>query len=199
MPRWRWRSAPASWPVPSGGGELKPLPAIHPVSGVSSEVPDWSREARRPFAWQPAQALMGSIRAYQKVRGKRDPISTVRRVMAVLRHRFWSVVTGADIPLNCQIGGGLRMPHPIGIVVHPDVVMGPNCQLMQHVTLGIRGGGVPKLGGHVDVSVGASILGPVTIGDHAVIGAHALVVKDVPPGAVVIAPLGVIRNEDQAD
>ena len=56
----------------------------------------------------------------------------------VIRHRFWSVVTGADIPLNCQIGGGLLIPHPNGIVIHPDAKIGVNCLIFQQVTLGIR-------------------------------------------------------------
>lgn len=86
------------------------------------------------------------------------------------------------------------MPHPNGIVIHPQVEIGPNCLIMQQVTLGVRGkGGLPRIGGHVDISVGASILGPVTVGDHARIGAHALVIEDIPAGAVVLAPLPQIR------
>jgi len=98
-----------------------------------------------------------------------------------LRHRFWSVITGADIPLNCQIGGGLLIPHPNGIVIHPDAAIGVNCLIFQQVTLGIRSGpGVPIIGGHVDIGAGAKILGPVRIGDHTRIGANAVVTKDVP-------------------
>jgi serine O-acetyltransferase len=106
--------------------------------------------------------------------------------LALLRHRWWSIVTGADIPLNCRIGGGLLIPHPNGIVIHPEVQVGPNCLLFQQVTLGHAGAGVPRLGGHVDVGAGAKIIGSVTIGDHAIIGANALVTMDVPPGATAV-------------
>ena len=83
-------------------------------------------------------------------------------------------------------GGGLVLPHPTGIVIHPDTKIGPNCMIFQNVTLGSnRKPGVPSIGGHVDIGPGAKILGPIKIGDHAVIGANAVVLSDVPAGAVV--------------
>ena len=82
------------------------------------------------------------------------------------------------------------MPHPNGIVIHPMCKIGPNCLILQQVTLGSNGssanGGVPTLGGHVDVGAGAKILGPVVIGDNAVIGANAVVLADVPANAVAV-------------
>ena len=104
----------------------------------------------------------------------------------MLRHRFWSVVTGADIPLGCRIGGGLLLPHPNGVVIHGDVVLGPNCLIFQQVTLGSNGAGVPTIGGQVDFGAGAKVIGPVTIGDHALIGANAVVVCDVPAWASAV-------------
>ena len=108
------------------------------------------------------------------------------RVLAVVRHRFWSVITGADIPLGTKIGGGLLLIHPNGIVIHPDVAIGPNCLILQQVTLGDRVGGVPKIGGHVDIGAGAKILGNIRIGDHAKIGANAVVLEDVPPHCTAV-------------
>jgi serine O-acetyltransferase len=107
---------------------------------------------------------------------------------AVLRHRFWSAVCGCDIPLNSRLGGGLALPHPNGVVIHPDAVIGPNCMVFQQVTIGTGPKpGVPTLGGHVDVGSGAKILGGVTIGDHVVIGANSVVISDVPSGYSVPA------------
>jgi serine O-acetyltransferase len=106
--------------------------------------------------------------------------------MAVLRHRWWTIVTGADIPLNCKLGGGLLIPHPNGIVIHPDAEIGPNCLLFQQVTVGESAGGVPTLEGHVDVGAGAKIVGKLRIGKDAVIGANAVVLKDVPEGATAV-------------
>ncbi len=154
---------------------------------ISATDPDWSREARSPWSWQPAQALLASIRCWQHHQARPwGPLSWWVCKWAVLRHRFWSVVTGADIPLPCQLGGGLLLPHPNGVVIHPSVVIGPNCLLFQQVTIGANQGGVPTLGGHVDVGAGAKIIGPIHIGDHARIGANAVVMMDVPAGATAV-------------
>lgn len=150
---------------------------------ISSEVPDWSREERS--GWSPSRSLLAAIRTYQSARGRSGPVSLVRRRLAVLRHRFWSAVTGADIPLNARIGGGLLLPHPNGIVIHPDAPIGPNCLIFQQVTIGTTAGGHPTIGGHVDIGAGAKIIGPVTVGDHVVIGANAVVTHDVAPGNIV--------------
>jgi len=149
------------------------------ASLVSSEIADWTRERPRQF-WDPGRKLLFSIRRYQYWHQRRGIIAGILCKGLVLRHRFWSVITGADIPLNCQIGGGLLIPHPNGIVIHPDAAIGVNCLIFQQVTLGIRSGpGVPIIGGHVDIGAGAKILGPVRIGDHTRIGANAVVTKDV--------------------
>ena len=96
-------------------------------------------------------------------------------------------MTGADIPLNCQVEGGLKAPHPNGIVIHPDAKIGPNCIIFQQVTIGKTDGkGPSKIGVHVDIGAGAKILGDIYIGDHARIGANAVVLSDVEPGATAV-------------
>lgn len=162
---------------------------------VSAEVPDWSRESKSFFSWHPSRALLASIRSYQHHAGALNPLSIFLKKFAVLRHRFWSVVTGADIPLDCQIGGGLLLPHPNGIVIHPSVRIGPNCLIFQQVTIGTRTDGMlPVIGGHVDIGAGAKILGGVHVGDHACIGANAVVLKDVPAGKTAVGIPAVIAG-----
>ena len=153
---------------------------------VSATVPDWTREAKAFWAWQPSRSLLSTLRAYERLSGTHGPWAALRRRWIVLRHRFWSVTTGADIPLGCRIGGGLLVPHPNGVVIHVDAEIGPNCLIFQQVTIGAIEDGVPTLGGHVDVGAGAKILGDVRVGDNALIGANAVVVKDVPPGATAV-------------
>jgi serine O-acetyltransferase len=158
------------------------------TTGVSATEPDWSRERRN--GWEPGKALLKCIRDYQRANG-----NGLSAKIAVLRHRFWSVVTGADIPINSKIGGGLLIPHPNGIVIHPGSEIGPNCLLFQQVTLGYAEGGVPRLGGHVDVGAGARLIGPITVGDHAKIGANAVVTKDVPAGKTVVGiPARIVES-----
>lgn len=153
---------------------------------ISATAADWSREKKTLFQWIPSRSLLASIRGYQSHSASNTWWSTLPRFVAVLRHRFWSIVTGADIPLNCRLGGGLLLPHPNGIVIHPDAEIGPNCLLFQQVTIGAGKGGVPILEGHVDVGAGAKILGAVTIGRHAKIGANAVVVNNVPSRATAV-------------
>ena len=95
------------------------------------------------------------------------------------------MVSGADIPINTQIGGGLLIPHPNGIVIHSAAVIGPNCLIFQQVTIG-DADGIPTIGGHVDIGAGAKVLGAITVGDHARIGANAVVLRDVPEGATMV-------------
>lgn len=154
---------------------------------VSADEADWSRETKSMTEWHPPRALLASIRSYQRHAARRGVPHRIASRLAVLRHRFWSVVTGADIPLNCRLGGGLLMPHPNGIVIHPEASIGVNCLVFQQVTIGAGGRpGLPRIGGHVDIGAGARILGGVVVGDHARIGANAVVVDDVPPGATAV-------------
>src|SRR5690348_15125726 len=142
------------------------------------------REQKRLLEWAPSKSLLASIRSYQRWRRKWYGLPLCK--LAVLRHRFWNIVTAADIPLNCRLGIGLLLPHPTGVVIHPEAVIGPDCLIMSGVVIGTGKTGVPTLGTHVDVLCGAKVIGGIRIGDHAVIGANAVVVHDVRAGATVV-------------
>jgi serine O-acetyltransferase len=163
---------------------------------ISAEVPDWSREKKSTFEWSPSRSLLASIRDYQRLAHSKGLFAAGLRRWALIRHRWWSAISGTDIPVNCKIGGGLLLPHPNGIVIHPNAEIGPNCLLFHQVTIGQGTGGVPTLGGHVDVGAGAKILGRVTIGKHAKIGANAVVLHDVPAGVTAVGIPAKIVNAD---
>ncbi|WP_417511583.1 serine O-acetyltransferase [Methylophaga sp.] len=168
---------------------------------VSADVPDWQREKVTTF-WQPSKKLIKSIRDYQNVSAQRSLVSSLKKKIAVLRYRFWSVVSGADIPLNLNIGGGISMPHANGIVIHPSAVIGVNCLIHQQVTLGVKRheAKAPTLLGHVDIGAGAKIIGNIIIGKHALIGANSVVTKDVPDFAIVAGvPARVIGSTKETD
>jgi serine O-acetyltransferase len=165
---------------------------------VSAEVADWTREAVRPGEWSPGKRLLGSLRAYQRWRARGGLVGRMMCAWHVLRWRKWSVASGADIPLNCRIGGGLLIPHPNGVVIHPRAEIGVNCLIFQQVTIGngSNSSRLPRIGGHVDIGAGAKVLGDVSIGDHARIGANAVVLHDVPSGATAVGiPARVIARE----
>jgi serine O-acetyltransferase len=156
------------------------------VNVVSAIDADFNREIPRGF-WDPSRKLLAAIRGYQYW-NRAGVLAKVMRKICVVRYRSWSVVTGADIPLTSKLGGGLLIPHPNGIVIHPDSVIGVNCLIHQQVTIGVKRGNSkpPIIGGHVDIGAGAKIIGNISIGEHALIGANAVVTKDVVPYAIVV-------------
>ena len=110
-------------------------------------------------------------------------------LIAIIIRTFIRITFSADIPYKLKIGKGTKMPHDaLGSVFHPDAVIGNNCIIRQGVTIGGRSGNsqLPILEDYVDVGAHAQILGPIVLGHHSTIGAGAIVVKDVPPYAVVV-------------
>lgn len=145
------------------------------------QKPDWNREVPRRF-WDPGRKLILTIRKYQRFQKSNNLLCKLIQKIIVLEYIFWSVITGADIPLNIEIEGGLLIPHPNGIVIHPDSKIGPNCLIFQQVTIA----GEVKIGYHVDIGAGAKIIGPLNIGDNVIIGANTVVTRDIQPGETVV-------------
>ncbi|MFV2051359.1 serine acetyltransferase [Aliiroseovarius sp. YM-037] len=164
---------------------------------VSASEADWSREVPRTW-WDPSRKLIRSIRRYQALSEKGGVWAKAHRKWWVIVHRFWSIITQSEIDLTAQIGGGLILPHPTGIVIHPDVIIGPNCLIFHHVTIGRTANAqrVATIGGHVDIGAGAAILGPITVSDHVLIGANAVVTHDVPARHVAFGIPAKVRPRD---
>lgn len=119
----------------------------------------------------------------QRVIGKIPIIGPfVRRVMWY----FTTIWFACDIDPMTEIGPGVYFPHPIGIVIGGEWVIGANVSILQGVTLGRREGeiltGRPRVGDGAVLSVGAKVIGAVDIGDKAQIGANAVVLQPVPAG-----------------
>lgn len=105
---------------------------------------------------------------------------------------FARILTGIEIEPGATIGNGLWMSHRYGTVIGDGAVIGDNCRIMHGVTLSRASydhdpteHGSPRRGDGVRVYAQAQLLGGVTIGDGATIAAGAVVVRDVPAGAVV--------------
>ena len=84
-----------------------------------------------------------------------------------------------------EIGGGLYIQHGFATMIAAKSI-GENCWINQQVTVGYTGKGCPVIGNDVMITCGAKVLGDIAVGDGAVIGANAVVVKDVEPGAVMV-------------
>ena len=101
-----------------------------------------------------------------------------------------------------QIGPGLVVAHPWGIVIPPGAVLGSDCYLLHRITIGTNhdkkdtnGNSVPVIGDNVEICAGAAVLGPIVVGSHSIIGANATLTTSVPENSVV----GTFRAEVLAE
>ncbi|NBR48835.1 serine acetyltransferase [bacterium] len=105
-------------------------------------------------------------------------------------------IMGIELDYQTDVGSGLSLQHGMGLVVHQKSRIGSGCLLRQGVTIGERcsGGPLPVIGNDVEIGANAIILGAVTLGDGAVVGAGSVVLHDVPKGGIVAGnPAKIIR------
>jgi serine O-acetyltransferase len=122
-------------------------------------------------------------------------LSTARFVSHVSRF-----LTGIEIHPAARLGRGLFIDHGMGIVIGETAEVGNNVSLLQGVTLGgtstKREKRHPTLQDNVTVGSGAKIIGAITIGENSRVGAGSVVVRDVPPNAVVVGVPGRVTYKD---
>jgi len=115
---------------------------------------------------------------------------------------FNRVVFATQLPASAQLGRGVRLNYSgLGTVIHKRAVIGDHVEIGPGVVIGGRSEiwEVPVVEDFVQIGVGAKVLGPVRIGRGAIIGANAVVLHDVPPGAVVGGiPAKILRMRDPA-
>jgi serine O-acetyltransferase len=91
-----------------------------------------------------------------------------------------------DFPLSVNVGYGLKINHGMALVVNSQSAIGHNVMLAHSVTLASEKNGVPIIGDKVRISPGVVIVGGIHIGNNVVIGANALVNKNVPDNSVSV-------------
>ena len=118
--------------------------------------------------------------------------------MAKLTAQFWRFLTGIEIHPGAQIGQGVFIDHGMGVVIGETAIIEDDVVLFHGVTLGgtgkERGKRHPTVKTGAFLSAHAQILGPVTIGERAKIGANAVVLKDIPAEATAVGiPAKIVR------
>jgi len=104
------------------------------------------------------------------------------------------IIWGIELPRSATIGPGLYIGHFGGITIAPGVIIGRNCDISQHVTIGLSGqgekAGVPTIGDDVYIAPGAQVFGKISVGSNVKIGANAVIYKDIPDNAIVVLDPG---------
>ena len=107
--------------------------------------------------------------------------------------------TGIEIHPGATIGKGLFIDHGTGVVIGETAIIGDNVTMFHGVTLGgtgkEKGKRHPTVGNNVFIGCGAKLLGNITIGDNAKIGANAVILKDVPQSATAVGIPGRILQK----
>jgi len=109
------------------------------------------------------------------------------RRSAKLLWRANVAMSSCHLHLDASIGPGLKLPHPTGVVIGAGARIGERVTIYQHVTVGRarREASFPAIGDDVVIFPNAVVVGGISVGARAVIGAGAVVIGDVPEGAVV--------------
>lgn len=106
--------------------------------------------------------------------------------------RLSITVTGAEIEFNAQIGPGMFVAHPVGVVIGRGTVIGSDVTIFQGVSFGVKSWHpadirkFPKVGNGCYFFAGAAVLGDVTIGTNCIVGAHAVLTIDLPDGGLAL-------------
>jgi serine O-acetyltransferase len=142
----------------------------------------------RTYVWEPGFRYTVWMRTVAHLR--RSVLWKVPYWMARYQRHRLEIKYGISIPHTTRIGPGLFIGHCGGIVVNARATIGRNCNLSHGVTIGQtnRGefAGCPVIGDSVFIGPGATIIGCISVGSHAAIGANAVVVKPVGNHEVVV-------------
>ena len=117
----------------------------------------------------------------------------------IVRHLVYRY--GCFMSLNSDIGIGIKIPHPNGIVIGEKAQIGKNCTIYQQVTIGgkiigdAKAGNYPRISDNVVIFAGAKLIGNIKIGEYSIIGANSVVNKDLPSYVVVTGiPAKITKN-----
>ncbi|MDR1394524.1 MAG: serine O-acetyltransferase [Bifidobacteriaceae bacterium] len=120
------------------------------------------------------------------------------RLAARLISQLARFLTGVEIHPGATLGRRLFIDHGMGVVIGETAEVGDDVLLFHGVTLGgrsmVKGKRHPTIGDGVTVGTGAKVLGPITVGAGARIGANSVVVHDVAPAGVVVGVPAKVRR-----
>lgn len=111
---------------------------------------------------------------------------------------FMRIIGNIEIPPQVKIGKNLGLPHGgNGVMISPFVKIGDNVTIFHQVTIGTKDWEAPTIGNNVSIGAGAKLLGGIKIGNGAIIGTNAVVLKDVPENSIAVGvPARIIHPKN---
>ncbi len=157
---------------------------------------DWPRNEDNPKG----KIIMLLFRIVYALRRGPRPVRVIGIPCGIFYRVFIEWFLGVELPWKTEVGPGLRIDHGYALVVNDKAILGRCCKLRHSTTIGNKQlpdgsfSGSPVIGDYVDVGANSVIIGEITIGRHAVVGAGSVITKDVPPYAVVAGnPARIIK------
>jgi len=138
-----------------------------------------------------------SIYDFSSLEKKKSSIKNTNSILFHICNILSKGMNSLYIPTP-YIGAGLFIEHGFSTIIAAKTI-GIDCSVYQQVTVGYDdNGNAPVIGNNVKIYPGAKVIGGVTIGDNVVIGANAVVVKDIPPNCTVVGvPAYIIKRDGQ--
>ena len=187
-------TAPADWSEPNPS---RPVPFWSSLmADIQAHVSPTDRpRTRRRWLWTGLGVVLRSSGfrlglLYRLAHAAHGRLGVPGRILAAVLFWLGRHWYGCSLASTARLYGGLILPHPQGIVIGAGVVVGPRTWIFHNVTLGGAPGkvGMPHVGADARLFAGAVLTGPVVIGDQVMIGANAVVSRDVPSRMAVRLP-----------
>jgi serine O-acetyltransferase len=187
-------------PLPAGDRNENP-PGIGLLRLLAEDYRTHDRKLFEPGFVAIAVHRLGNARMDVRVKLLRAPLTLAYNAMYTAVSWVW----GIDLSYTVRLGRRVRIWHHGGMVLGARAV-GDDVHIRHNTTFGVLNrrelSGKPIIGDRVDIGVGACILGAVTVGDDSVIGPNSVVLRDVPPGTVMMgvpARMATFRMEGPSD
>ena len=122
----------------------------------------------------------------------RKALSLIYRVA----YKLVQIVCAIELPCEVELGRNFVIDHSGGIVISGYAKFGDNCRIRNGVVVGLSRVDdpcAPVIGNNVDIGAGAKLLGRITIGDNCLIGANAVVIRDVPANSIAVGVPAVVK------
>lgn len=167
------------------------------ISLIKADLHAWCKWKKKKYSIVSFIMLLLKYPEYRRLVDYRLSLMSLGRVFRVFTYpttlHVNLFIAEWPNPKGGNIGPGLLFQHGFSTIVFCRK-MGSNCCINQQVTIGEGHGGVPSIGNNVHVCAGAKVIGNIVIGDDVIVGANAVVVKDVPSHSIVAGiPAKVIK------